>query len=242
MKNIANAARVATASAILATLAGCGDIGYHVNAAPDAISPPPPVPAPAPAPAPAPVPAPSPPPAPPPPPPVTPPLSTTVQDVSDGHPIGSNRWPSPQTDGTPIGRFNCVINPPQPLAFYAHLSILVNNEPQKIPKYLGASPQPTTHCFYAIHTHDSSGKIHVTPAAPGIFTLGELFEIWGQPLTNSNVAGVTGLPVEIYVTDNGTTTKVEDADWSSIELRDHREITIELGTPLTEIPNFTWTD
>jgi hypothetical protein len=169
-------------------------------------------------------------------------MSPTIQDLSDGHSIGSDRWPSPQTDGAPIGRFNCVINPPQPLAFYAHLSILVNNEPQKIPRYLGASPKPPTHCFYAIHTHDSSGKIHVTPATPGIFTLGELFEIWGQPLTNTNVAGVTGLPVEIYVTDNGTSTKVEDADWSSIELKDHREITIELGTPLAEIPNFTWTD
>jgi len=169
-------------------------------------------------------------------------VSTTIQDLSDGHSVGIDRWPSPQTDGAPIGRFNCVINPPQPLAFYAHLSILVNNEPQEIPRYLGASPKPPTHCFYAIHTHDSSGKIHVTPAAPGIFTLGELFEIWGQPLTNTNVAGVTGLPVEIYVTDNGTSTKVEDADWSSIELKDHREITIELGTPLAEIPNFTWTD
>jgi hypothetical protein len=36
--------------------------------------------------------------------------------------------------------------------------------------------------------------------------------------------------------------KVEDADWSNIELKAHREITIELGTPLAEIPNFTWVD
>jgi hypothetical protein len=244
MSHFSDAARAATATVMLATLTGCGDIGYQTNAAPDSSSPAPSVPAPAatPAPAPAPVPAPAPAPAPPPPPPATPPLSTTIQDLSDGHSVGSNRWPSPQTDGAPIGRFNCVINPPQSLAFYAHLSILVNNEPQKIPTYLGASRQPPTHCFYAIHTHDSSGKIHVTPAAPGIFTLGELFEIWGQPLTNTNVAGVTGLPVEIYVTDNGTSTKVEDSDWSSIELRDHREITIGLGTPLIEIPNFTWAD
>ena len=232
MSHLSNAARVATASAMLAALAGCGDIGYQQNAGADSVSPPPSVPAP---PAPAPAPAPS-PPAP------SPPLSTTVQDLSDGHSIGSNHWPSPQTDGAPIGRFECVINPPQSLVFYAHLSILVNNEPQKVPRYLGASPKPPTHCFYAIHTHDSTGRIHVTPAAPGIFTLGELFQIWGQPLTNTNVAGVTGLPVEIYVTDNGTTTKVEDADWSNIELKAHREITIGLGTPLAEIPNFTWTD
>ncbi len=163
-------------------------------------------------------------------------------DITDGHSIGTNRWPNPLTDGAPIGRFNCVINPPQPLAFHAHLSILVNNEHLKIPQYLGAASKPPTHCFYAIHTHDGSGKIHVTPAAPGTFTLGELFEIWGQPLTNTNVAGVTGLPVEIYVTDNGVSTKVEDFEWNSIELRDHREITIALGTPLEEIPNFVWTD
>lgn len=243
MSNFSNAAKVATTSALLAALAGCGGIGYQVNGSPASTSPPSPVPAPAPAPPPAPAPAPAPaPPAPPPPVPSGPPLSTTIQDVTDGHTVGSNRWPNPQTNGTPIGRFNCVFNPPQPLAFYAHLSILVNNEPQAIPKYLGASRQPPTHCFYAIHTHDSTGKIHVTPAAPGIFTLGELFVIWGQPLSNTNVAGVMGLPVEIYVTDNGTSTKIEEADWSSIELKPHREITIELGTPLDEIPNFTWAD
>jgi hypothetical protein len=165
-------------------------------------------------------------------------------DLSDGPSIGSPRWPDPRTriDGTPIGRFNCVFNPPQAFEFYAHLSILVNNELQKVPLYLGAHRTPVTHCFYAIHTHDASGRIHVTPAAPGIFTLGELFEIWGQPLTNTNVAGIAGLPIEIFVTDDGLTTKVEDYDWASIELRPHREITIGIGTPLAEIPNFIWTD
>lgn len=231
MSHFYNVSRVAAASAMLAALTGCGDIGYHVNPGDDISG----------APAPATTPPPSPPPAPPPPP-AVPPLSSTVVDLSDGHAVGTNRWPIPLTDGSPIGRFNCVINPPQPLAFRAHLSILVNNEPQRIPLYLGASSKPPTHCFYAIHTHDGSGRIHVTPAAPGTFTLGELFEIWGQPLTNTNVAGISGLPVEVYVTDGDVTTKIEDTDWANIELKSHREITIELGTPLDEIPNFTWTD
>ena len=56
------------------------------------------------------------------------------------------------------------------------------------------------------------------------------------------MAGIVGLPVEIYVTDDGTSVKVEDSDWAAIELLPHREITIELGTPLTEIPNFVWAD
>lgn len=165
-----------------------------------------------------------------------------MQDITDGHHIGTNRWPNPQTAGAPIGDFNCVVNPPQDFAFHAHLSIVMNNEPQTVPQGLGAAPDGVTHCFYTIHVHDSSGKVHVTPAAAGTFTLGQLFQIWGQPLTSSNVAGISGLPVEIFVTDNGTVTKVEEADWSNIELKSHREITISLGTEVTEIPNFTWSD
>jgi hypothetical protein len=167
-----------------------------------------------------------------------------VVDITDGHKIGAARWGDPQTDGSPIGDFTCIQNPPPTFALHAHLSILVNNEAQAIPGRVGASPQDggTTHCFYTIHTHDMSGKIHVTPSAEGTFTLGQLFQIWNQPLTSSNVAGISGLPVEVYVTDNGTVTPVAEADWSSIELKSHREITIALGTSPTEIPNFTWTD
>ena len=79
-------------------------------------------------------------------------------------------------------------------------------------------------------------------ATAGTFTLGQLFEIWGQPLTNTNVGGITGLPVEIFVTDNGTVTKIEEANWNSIELTSHREITIGLGTPVAEIPNYPWSN
>ena len=231
MRHFYNIGCVAAATTILMSLTGCGDIGY----VPGADGPPMGVPQPATPPAP-------PEPPPPPPPPAVPPLSPTVVDLTDGPAIGTARWPDPQTDGSPIGRFTCVFRPSSELSFHAHLSILVNNELQKVPLYLGASRQPPTHCFYAIHTHDASGRIHVTPAAPDTFTLGELFEIWGQPLSSTNVAGITGLPVEIFVTDDGMTFKVEDTDWAGIELLPHREITIALGEPLREIPNFTWTD
>ncbi|HEX6637715.1 MAG TPA: hypothetical protein VF033_08680 [Steroidobacteraceae bacterium] len=165
-----------------------------------------------------------------------------MQDLTSDPAIGEAHWGSGVTDGNPIGGFSCVTNPPDTYDVHAHLSILVNNEPQRIPKYIGAAPAGSTHCFYPIHTDHESGRIHVISATEGTFTLGQLFQIWGQPLTNTNVAGIEGLPVEVYTTDNGTVTKVPDTDWSAIELKDHREITIELGTPLAEIPNYTWTD
>ena len=43
----------------------------------------------------------------------------------------------------------------------------------------------------------------------------------------------------VYVTDNGVVTRAT-GDWNAIELTSHREVTIQVGTRITEIPNFTW--
>jgi len=231
MRNLNRNQLVALVLGVGVVMAGCGG-GGSGGSPPPSSSPPPPSTTP-------------PPPPPPPPPPsggtVVPPLSATVQDLTDGHKIGASRWGNPQTDGTAIGTFTCGLNPPQTFALYTHVSIILNNEAQSIPGDVGASPQGNTHCFYTLHTHNSSGLVHVTPTAAGTFTLGNFFQIWKQSLTNTNLAGIEGLPIEIFVTDGTTTTKVEEADWSNIEMKDHREITISVGTEVTEIPNFTWT-
>jgi hypothetical protein len=91
-----------------------------------------------------------------------------------------------------------------------------------------------------MHTHgDGSGLVHVLAGAQATFTLGQLFAVWGQPLSTNDVAGLTGLPVAVYVTDNGTVTQ-SAANWGDIELRSHRLITIQVGTAINEIPNYTW--
>ena len=50
-------------------------------------------------------------------------------------------------------------------------------------------------------------------------------------------AGITGKPIVVYSTENATVTKVT-TDWKQIELTTHKEITIQIGTPITEIPNY----
>jgi hypothetical protein len=47
------------------------------------------------------------------------------------------------------------------------------------------------------------------------------------------------MPVEVFVADNGVVTKVED-NWDDIELTSKRLINIVVGTPVTELPNVTW--
>ena len=120
---------------------------------------------------------------------------------------------------------------------HTHLSIFLNGEALAVPNEIGINSSPD--CFYQLHTHDLSGKLHIEAAAPQTFTLGQFFGVWGEPLENTNVAGLIGMPIVVYVTDDGVVTEA-DGDWHAIELKSHREITIQIGTPITEIPNFTW--
>jgi hypothetical protein len=183
-------------------------------------------------------------PVPPPPPASTvPPLSSTVVSISDNHQIGVDHWSDGNTatgaQGQPVANLECMASMPETYHVHTHVSIFLNGEALSVPPEIGIVPQTSGECFYSIHTHDKSGKIHIEAAAPGTFTLGQLFAIWGQPLVNTNIAGLTGMPVSVYVTDNGVVTEVAD-DWQSIELKSHREITIAVGTPITSIPNITW--
>lgn len=63
---------------------------------------------------------------------------------------------------------------------HSTLSITINGEKLIIPSNIGVP----TGVMRPIHTHDSSGKIHIEGLCPRDFTLGEFFDIWGQTLTD----------------------------------------------------------
>jgi hypothetical protein len=178
-----------------------------------------------------------------PPPPGTPPVSTTPVSLDDRHQVGASHWPNGDTStggtGQPVAGLDCGGHPTT-FHQHAHVSIFLNGQALAIPANIGiVNTSPTTQCFYTTHTHDLSGMIHMNASAAGTFTLGQLFAVWGHQLTSSNIADLTGMPVVVYVVDNGTVTS--PTNWADIELRSHREITIQVGTAITEIPNFTWT-
>jgi hypothetical protein len=54
------------------------------------------------------------------------------------------------------------------------------------------------------------------------------------------VAGITGLPVVAYISEGGTVTRYTGDDLGEIDLASHRGITLQLGSPVAEIPNYTW--
>lgn len=176
-----------------------------------------------------------------------PPLSTTIIDLTDNHQVGKSHWPAGDTADGASGQptmdgLDCHPDVSEPLDFVTHVSVFLDGQQISFPGQVGIVAQPaSTSCVYAVHTHNSSGKVHVKGSdVNATYTLGQLFAIWGEPLDPTNLAGISsGKDVQVFVTDSGNVTAAS-GDWHTIELKSHREITIQVGTPITEVPNYTW--
>lgn len=118
---------------------------------------------------------------------------------------------------------------------HTHLAIFRNGEMLALPAEIGLQG-----CTYELHTHDRSGLIHVESAVDKTFTLGQFFSVWGKSLLKTNVADITGLPVAVFIDDDGKSVTAYTGNLADIELKPNRSITIQIGSALTEIPTYRW--
>ena len=91
-------------------------------------------------------------------------------------------------------------------------------------------------CLYWLHTHTNDGIIHVESPVFKTFTLGQFFDIWGQPLTATNVAGVKVKKGDVHAYVDG---KPYTGDLRKIELTQHADIVLEAGPPYHTPEPFT---
>lgn len=174
----------------------------------------------------------------------TTPTLAAATPVIDGATLGAAQWPAGSpTGGTgqAVGALTCA--PAGPSYTYSHLSIYQNGKQLALPANIGtvdSSLALQKGCVYPVHTDDASGKIRIDSSTNTQYTLGQFFSVWGQPLSSSNVAGITGT-VTAWVNTGGALTKYT-GDLSSLVLPRNGEVTLEVGTPLTQIPTYTWTD
>jgi hypothetical protein len=132
---------------------------------------------------------------------------------------------------------------------YTHLNLVVDGQQVAIPENIGLVTQGNLGiadaalreigCEYPMQTTDSSGKIRIQPGSAAPYTLGQFFAVWGQPLTSANVAGYTGKPIKVYTKD-GTVLTEYTGSLDALPLTANREITIQVGTALAQVPNFEW--
>lgn len=109
---------------------------------------------------------------------------------------------------------------------HAHLNIFIFGQPVQVPAEIGIPPSGG---ITPIHTHDTSGIIHIeSPDAHAKYTLGEFFDVWGVKLTDTSIGGYTDNSTDkMVVYDNGQQVK----DPVYLVLQAHHEIAIAYGTP-----------
>ena len=151
-------------------------------------------------------------------------------------PVGMDFWGDTSTanggKGDPVDGLVCFPSVPQTIHIHSHLAVVLNGQLLQDPNNIGRVFPTATQagCLYQLHNHDAGGRMHIEGPTPFTATLGNWFDVWGQPLSRDNVGGITGMPIVFYVTDNGVVTRWDD-DPGTIELRSHRLITIQMASP-----------
>lgn len=147
--------------------------------------------------------------------------------------------------GQPVDGISCQTNEQALFHIHAHLTLFVNGSPRQVPAGIGipgAQAQNTAqgpfissgNCFYWLHTHAADGIIHTESPVHRTFTLGNFFNIWGQPLGPGQVGPARGHVTAIY---NG---QVYLGNPRDIPLNAHAQIQLMVGKPLIAPRSITW--
>jgi hypothetical protein len=125
------------------------------------------------------------------------------------------------------------------LAFHIHsrLTLFVDGHSERVPYGVGIAdphlqPGPGVPfvgggaCFSWLHTHAADGVIHIESPVQRTFTVGNFFDVWGQPLSSTQVGPARG-PVTAFLDGKKWTRDPRD-----IPLGAHAQIQLEVGRPL----------
>jgi hypothetical protein len=110
------------------------------------------------------------------------------------------------------------------LAMHTHqmLRIVILGEEQLIPANVGIQGN----IMRPVHTHDTTGQLHVEAACIRDFTLGDFFEIWGERFDGECILG--------YCADENNQVRMfvnggENVEFENLVLRDGQVIEIVYG-------------
>jgi hypothetical protein len=108
---------------------------------------------------------------------------------------------------------------------HQHLDLFVDGHQVPVPALVGIDPSVG---FAPLHTHDSSGVVHVESPTVRTYTLGDFFAVWGVRFTPSCLGGsCSGGDRRLRVYVNGTPVR---GDPTALVLQSHQEIVVAYGT------------
>jgi hypothetical protein len=147
--------------------------------------------------------------------------------------------------GQTVDGIRCEASEQVTYHIHTHLAVFVNGAPRAIPYGIGVvTPAVTqtaqgpfaqaTRCYYWLHTHTDDGIIHVESPTQRQYTLGDFFDIWGQPLSGQRVGPAAGT-VTAYV--NGVRYTGDPRD---IVLTERSDLQLDVGTPIASPEPVDW--
>jgi hypothetical protein len=138
-----------------------------------------------------------------------------------------------------VDGIKCQRNEKVVFHIHAHLTLFANGKPRAVPAGIGIWPPigpqnyrnglfgvTQANCLSWLVTRYSDGLIHIEAPFQRSFSLGEFFDLWGQPLSRSQVGPAHGAVTAIV---NGT---VWTGDPRQLPLTAHAQIQLEVGKPL----------
>lgn len=144
--------------------------------------------------------------------------------------------------GAPVDGITCRTSSQQVVKehLHVHVVIFVRGKEERIPAGAGiAAPRLDEHfsdglfvdnsfkgCLYWLHVHANDGIIHVESPYVRVFTLGQFFDVWHQPLGPDRVGPATG---KVVAYENG---KRFGGNPRDIPLSAQAVIQIDVGQPV----------
>jgi hypothetical protein len=108
---------------------------------------------------------------------------------------------------------------------HAHLDVIVNGKAVTVPALIGIDEAGQQ--ISPLHTHDTTGVIHIESPKKADFTLGQVMTEWDVALTQDSIGALkTGNGNELHVYVNG---KEQAGNPGAIKLTAHQEIAVVYG-------------
>jgi hypothetical protein len=157
----------------------------------------------------------------------------------EGIPIqtGSEIAPASSTQTGTVNGIKCGSKEELAYHIHAHLTVFDKGQARSMPGGIGipgSKVVQTTEgpvasggvCIYWLHTHAPDGVIHIESPTQRIYSLGDFFDEWHQPLSASQVGDVKG---KVNAIVNG---KPWTKDVRTIPLNPHAVIQLNVGSPV----------
>lgn len=160
--------------------------------------------------------------------------------VRTDKPPWSKGWSGLDQRLKPLG-LNALGEEGQVLHIHSHLDVFVNGKNAKVPNFIGIKLKKDGNLDFIteLHTHDSTGIIHLESPEAHSYSLGQFLGAWGVLLSKKCIGGLCGTirqPLKLYVDGKrflGNPVK--------LVLQEHQEIAVVYGKPPAHIPSsYNW--